>query len=140
MKTPEILIPALRQYQHNDSSGLLACYDYSEVNQIVTQLQAENERLKSKSRCKEMVIQIIKNMIGSDEVTGSDWDYIGDDEYQEVYELLEKRNLEQQAKGLEDYAVKMYKDTESGLIIYAWIMHRASQLRDQAKALKEQGE
>ena len=31
MKTPDILIPALMQYQHNDCSGLLMGFDYEET-------------------------------------------------------------------------------------------------------------
>ena len=38
-KTPSILIPALRQYQHNDCSGLLAGFDYDETIKIVSQLR-----------------------------------------------------------------------------------------------------
>lgn len=39
-KTPSILIPALRQYQHNDCSGLLVGFDYKETIKIVTAIQA----------------------------------------------------------------------------------------------------
>lgn len=38
-KTPDILIPALRQYQHNDCSGLLAGFDYDDTVKIVSALQ-----------------------------------------------------------------------------------------------------
>ena len=38
-KTPTILIPALRQYQHNDCSGLLAGFDYEDTVVIVCGLQ-----------------------------------------------------------------------------------------------------
>ncbi len=34
-----ILIPALRQYQHNDCSGLIHAFDYEETIKIVTNLQ-----------------------------------------------------------------------------------------------------
>jgi len=34
MKTPEILLPALRQYQHNDGSGLLAGFDHDETSRL----------------------------------------------------------------------------------------------------------
>lgn len=33
-----LLLPALRQYQHNDCSGLLAGYDYAETQTIVLNL------------------------------------------------------------------------------------------------------
>jgi len=36
MKTPDILLPALRQYQHNDCSGLLAGFDHDETCKLVT--------------------------------------------------------------------------------------------------------
>jgi len=39
MKTPDILIPALRQYQHNDCSGLLAGFDHDETAKIVNLMQ-----------------------------------------------------------------------------------------------------
>jgi len=35
MKTPEILAPALRQYQHNDCSGLVVGFDYDETVKIL---------------------------------------------------------------------------------------------------------
>ena len=38
--TPNVLIPALRQYQHNDCSGLLAGFDYEETINIVKYLQS----------------------------------------------------------------------------------------------------
>ena len=37
--TPDILLPALRQYQHNDCSGLLAGFDYDETVKIVESLK-----------------------------------------------------------------------------------------------------
>ena len=40
-KIPDILLPALRQYQHNDCSGLLAGFDYDETVKIVTSLQRQ---------------------------------------------------------------------------------------------------
>lgn len=38
-----ILLPALRQYMHNDGSGLLAGYEYERTQQIVAKLQKEYE-------------------------------------------------------------------------------------------------
>jgi len=41
-KTPDILLPALRQYQHNDCSGLVAGFDYDETVKIVSLLIGAN--------------------------------------------------------------------------------------------------
>ena len=38
IKTPDVLLTALRQYQHNDCSGLLAAFDYDETIEIVNEL------------------------------------------------------------------------------------------------------
>ncbi|QDP61506.1 MAG: hypothetical protein Unbinned8596contig1000_19 [Prokaryotic dsDNA virus sp.] len=46
----ELLLPALRQYQHNDCSGLLFGYDKDEVESIVDNLREQlakaNERVE----------------------------------------------------------------------------------------------
>lgn len=42
-----ILLPALRQYMHNDGSGLLAGYEYERTQQIVAELREECEHLKA---------------------------------------------------------------------------------------------
>jgi len=39
MKTPKVLQPALRQYQHNDCSGLIAGFDYKETVEIVNTME-----------------------------------------------------------------------------------------------------
>lgn len=39
MDKTDILIPALRQYKHNDGSGLLMAYDKTSTDQIVSALQ-----------------------------------------------------------------------------------------------------
>ena len=41
-----ILLPALRQYMHNDGSGLLAGYEYERTQQIVAELREGCEHLK----------------------------------------------------------------------------------------------
>lgn len=46
-KVPENLLPALRQYQHNDCSGLLAGFDYDETIATVNALNSEIERLNA---------------------------------------------------------------------------------------------
>ena len=47
MSTPEILIPALRQYKHNDNSGFVAGYEVEATEQIVTDLQMQIIDLKA---------------------------------------------------------------------------------------------
>jgi hypothetical protein len=47
MKTPEILIPALRQYRHNDGDGLLFGFDHDETAKIVNLM---GKGLKAQSR------------------------------------------------------------------------------------------
>ena len=39
VKTPDILLTALRQYQHNDCSGLLVGFDYEETIKIVIEMR-----------------------------------------------------------------------------------------------------
>lgn len=39
MKTPKILEPAVRQYQHNDCSGLVAGFDYEETIKVFRSLE-----------------------------------------------------------------------------------------------------
>ena len=41
-----LLVSALRQYQHNDCSGLLFGYDYSETQKVVTELHFQLEKLR----------------------------------------------------------------------------------------------
>ena len=47
-KTPKILIQALRQYQHNDCSGLLAGFDYDDTVRIVSDLQKQLAEVEKK--------------------------------------------------------------------------------------------
>ncbi len=48
MKTPELLIPALRQYKHNTGEdGFVVGYDKKETNQIVSDLQNQIIDLKA---------------------------------------------------------------------------------------------
>jgi hypothetical protein len=50
-KTPEILIPALRQYKHNDNSGeFIAGYDCEAVEQVIINLQMQILDLKAALR------------------------------------------------------------------------------------------
>ena len=44
--TPNELLVALRQYQHNDCSGLLAGFDYEKILKIYAHKQAEIDELK----------------------------------------------------------------------------------------------
>lgn len=43
----ELLLPALRQYQHNDCSGLLFGYDKDEVESIVDNLREQLRKEQS---------------------------------------------------------------------------------------------
>ena len=52
-KTPDILLSALRQYQHNDCSGLVAGFDYDETVKIVSALQKGSEWVKVTDRLPE---------------------------------------------------------------------------------------
>ena len=45
MTTKDILIPASRQYQHNDGSGLVKGFDYDEITKIVNELQKTRDAL-----------------------------------------------------------------------------------------------
>ena len=47
-----LLIPALRQYQHNDCSGLLAGYDYNETQKIVSVLLLKLKAKKAENTVK----------------------------------------------------------------------------------------
>lgn len=47
----EILLPALRQYQHNDGIGFVAGYDREEVHTIVSNLLLVNARPKRLAPC-----------------------------------------------------------------------------------------
>lgn len=44
--TAKLLLPALRQYMHNDGSGLLAGYDLETTQAIIDGLRGENERIR----------------------------------------------------------------------------------------------
>lgn len=43
--TPDILLPALRQYQHNDCSGLLAGYDKEETERILLKIKDKHDEM-----------------------------------------------------------------------------------------------
>ena len=49
MKTPNILLPASRQYQHNDSSGLVPGFEYEQTCKIVTSLLAKLRELEAEA-------------------------------------------------------------------------------------------
>ena len=46
IKTPEILLAAVRQYQHNDCTGLLFGFDHDETIKVVISQQEEISNLK----------------------------------------------------------------------------------------------
>ena len=78
MLTPQRLIPALRQYRHNSSDGLIAAYDYNIASAVVTTLEvalvearvaheyamkqyiAENERLKRELANAHLIIHVME--------------------------------------------------------------------------------
>ena len=39
MKTPDVLLPALRQYRGNDRDVFLAAFDYEETIELMTRMQ-----------------------------------------------------------------------------------------------------
>ncbi len=47
MKTPDILLPALRQYQHNGCSGSLLAFDHEATSELVNLMC---EALRAQSR------------------------------------------------------------------------------------------
>jgi hypothetical protein len=53
--------------------------------------------------------------------------------------ILEANNLDQQAKGVEDAALDLAETTLVGIVIKDGLGEKAEILRNQAKALKEQG-
>lgn len=52
-----ILLPALRQYMHNDGSGLLAGYEYERTQQIVAELLAERDTLRQQLAERDAAIE-----------------------------------------------------------------------------------
>ena len=67
IKTPEILWPALRQYQHNDCSGSLLGLDYNETLKI---LKEEIEKAYIAGKCKMGNIGYSDAQIYSKEIFG----------------------------------------------------------------------
>lgn len=59
-----LLLPALRQYKHNDCSGFVAAYDYAETQKIALNLLKDIKKLLEISNsCLEIskdTLQIIK--------------------------------------------------------------------------------
>lgn len=58
LKTCEILLPSLRQYQHNDCSGLLAGFEYDETVRIVSLLQKKIK--EQESEIKSLSVKLIE--------------------------------------------------------------------------------
>ena len=59
-----VLLPALRQYQHNDCSGLLCGYDEEETKNIVQQLIDRVQELEHKLAGRERSEQLTKALQG----------------------------------------------------------------------------
>lgn len=80
----ELLIPALRQYLHNDGSGFVAGYDREDVDLLVKQLQDENVRLKEvqQNMLKVLTPKVVNLIrIGIDSNYGRDYFYSAMEEY-----------------------------------------------------------
>lgn len=75
-RTSERLIPALRQYLHNDGSGLVTAYDKEEVEKVFASKQAEIEGLRSE--------------LASHERLAAKGVYMTEDEYLESLTLKKK--------------------------------------------------
>jgi len=89
----KILLPALRQYQHNDCSGLIAGYDFAETKNIVGNLllkikELENTRTQSQWIEQELspaIKKCFKSLIGCDGVL-----MVAVDDYNELVDLINK--------------------------------------------------
>lgn len=57
---PIHLLPALRQYRHNDSPEFLMGYDYTEVNKVYKVLQDEIAKLELKLTSANNIIKIMQ--------------------------------------------------------------------------------
>ena len=57
--TLTLLVPALRQFQHNDGSGLLAGYDRNETERIVAGLAARIQQLEAELKRKDELLREI---------------------------------------------------------------------------------
>ena len=64
--TPDVLLPALRQYQHNDCSGLVAGFDIDETIEIVVSLQvklaAAEEALEGARSSKKLLCGLVRDL------------------------------------------------------------------------------
>jgi len=60
--TLTLLVPALRQYQHNDGSGLLAGYDRNETERIVAGLAARIQQLEAELAQKDEALREIETI------------------------------------------------------------------------------
>lgn len=79
-KTPNMLWPALRQYQHNDCSGLLAGFDYDEIIKIVATLKKQEEESQTVAAEAYQVIGVLadcQQLFDSKSVQNA-LDYFGD--------------------------------------------------------------
>ena len=58
LKTPNVLLPALRQYQHNDCSGLLAGFDHEETVVIVSLMEKKIRDLTARLRFLKPLVEL----------------------------------------------------------------------------------
>jgi hypothetical protein len=94
--------------------------DGKSTNEVITEMQARIVELENKikgSAYLHMAAQMMIYLIEGQEITGSDWDYINDSQYEECEKAMAKRDLTQQAKGVSDFKEWVYKTdkNKSGL-------------------------
>jgi hypothetical protein len=66
-KTPELLIPALRQYKHNNGEeGFVCAYDRDEVNALYTKLADEQKRNKNLLSKYQKAVNLIDDHLEND--------------------------------------------------------------------------
>lgn len=68
MRMSEVLIPAIRQYKHNDGSeGFVMAYDKTETDKAVNELNDENARLRKEN---EKLKGMIDDGLGWEDMKG----------------------------------------------------------------------
>lgn len=113
----ELLLPALRQYQHNDYSGLLFGYDKDEVESIVDNLREQLAKVNERVEELELIIVAITHAdeTGYVEDVGfvKGWSEVCD----EAKQLLNKFSLEKKIEALNDLKVKAVESIHRNWIV-----------------------
>lgn len=88
-KASVLLLPALRQYMHNNGSGLLAGYDCAEVDRIVDELIARSEAAEAmvSARIEQIPIDAKMVMVATDLVMHPELR----EQFEEFSEAIKKR-------------------------------------------------